>query len=81
MRKQDVAKEGGLKPKVNVVKYVLNLIVEAQSRNCCNSNVSQTGVWGRGPQPPEAIGDFLKISVIFRKIVILMAFGSHFARF
>ena len=22
----------------------------------CNSNVSQTGVWGRSPQPPEAMG-------------------------
>ena len=22
----------------------------------CNSNVSLTGVWGRSPQPPEAIG-------------------------
>ena len=29
-RKQDVAKGGGLKPKVNVFEYVLNFIVEAQ---------------------------------------------------
>ena len=30
-------------------------------------NVSQTGVWERGPQPPEAMADFLKIFVIFGK--------------
>ena len=39
VRKQNVAKEGGLELKVNVLKYMLNFIVEARWKNYCNSNV------------------------------------------
>ena len=37
-------------------------------------------VWGRGPQPPEALGNFLKTFVICGRKAILMPFGSRFAR-
>ena len=38
------------------------------------SNVSQTGVWGQGPQPPGDFCKFLKKKSLFNPI------GSHFAR-
>ena len=50
------------------------------------SNVSQTGVWGRSPQPPEAMGPGGKapsrwaIFVSFWKKIYFNATGSHFAR-
>ena len=50
------------------------------------SNVSQTGVWGRIPQPPVAMGVWGQspcrwaIFVSFRKKSYLNPVGSHFAR-
>ena len=52
----------------------------------CNSNVSQTGIWGRSPQPPEAMGSVGKAPsrcAIFRNFLEKSYFntiGAHFAR-
>ena len=55
--KQGVAKEGGLKPKVNVFKIGIKLWRRGEE-----INVIQTithGDLGTGPQPPEAMGRLL----------------------
>ena len=50
---QDFAKREGLNYIVEKCKYVtLETFWESQ----CNSNISQTGIWGRGPQRPECLG-------------------------
>ena len=51
----------------------------------CNSNVSQTEVWGRNSQLPEAMGygrapSRYAIFVIFLKKSYFNAIGPHFAR-
>ena len=71
----------GVNKKLIFSKNMLNFIAEARYGNCFTSNLSQTGIWGRCLQPPEAMGNFLKVFVIFGKIAILMPFGSHFALF
>ena len=76
MGKQDVAKEGGLEPKVNVFKIGIKLWRRDEETNVIQ--LSQSGIWRRDPQSPRAMGDFLEIFVIF---AILTLFGSHFARF
>ena len=50
VRKQDVVE---VNQKLMFSKYLLN--VEALWRKQCNSNVSQTEIWGRGTQPPETL--------------------------
>ena len=47
--KKDVAKVGGLEPKINVFKISLKFFCGGAVKNYCNSNVSQTRVWRRGP--------------------------------
>ena len=51
--KPEFGKGRGLKLIVEKCKY---LTLGTCWKSYCNSNVSQTGVWGRGPQPPEALG-------------------------
>ena len=54
-----------MKQKLMFSKYELNC--KGALRNQCNSNALQTGVWGRGLQLPEAMGDYLRNFVIFWK--------------
>ena len=47
------------------------------------SNVSQTGVWGRNPQPPEAMREKSpaagRFFVILWKQILFIGIGFHFA--
>ena len=82
VRKQNVAKGGGLEPKVNVFKVCVKFYCGGMVKKLIQLNRITDGYLGRILQPPEAMGDFLKIFVIFeKKIAISMPFRSHFARF
>ena len=45
-------KGGGLNQELNSKNELKRETCQA---SWCSSNVSQTGVWGRSPQPPEAM--------------------------
>ena len=66
--KQKVAIKGkDLNQKLMFSKYVLNC--DGAVKKLMQSNVLQTGVWGWGPQSPEAMGKFLKIRPKFQNFI------------
>ena len=83
-RNQDFAKGRGLKLIVEKCKY---LTLGTCWESLCNSNVSQTGIWGLGPQPPEALGawgrsppnPWASFCNFLKKKSYFNAIGSHFA--
>ena len=59
VRKEDVAKGEGLEPKVNVFKIFVKLWRRGEKTNITSTIAD--GVWVRGPQRPEAMGEFFII--------------------
>ena len=77
VRKQNVAKRGGLEPKVNVFQICVNLWRHGEKTNLPQT-YHRRKCLGRGFQLPETMCDCLEIFVI---LAILKLFGSHFSRF
>ena len=62
VRKQNVAKREGLEPKINAFKICVKLW-----RRSKETNVTQTGDWGRRPPAFGVSGGLLKILASFWK--------------